>query len=1013
MSRRTDNEAFGSTGSLLADASAFGASLAEFDRLADGLDVGAWLGARDVRSGQGAVRRLVAAHAEFSDPRHYFADRKLFGDDSDTSRGPVLGDALWSITTALLDGPRAGERDVERALRLAFGRDPISRLFGAALGGRLPEFLADPVGLGDFPDVPDEDRIPFETLNEIGCYVGLRDALDGVARAASAVGRTKPYPGMTITALQPATGCPPDAIRVVGTGFRSKQPADAVVVFGSTRAEIVRRSWSDTAFSVRIPKGVGECCVSVLQVARRAEGGETLAAAVSDLAGVVTECFGAVGIALGGKLEQLARQVPDAEEAVCAPDGSNRFIGGPPRISHFRTTVGSSSPQKLPPGQRLELEWSIVNAHSATIRITPGPGTSPLAVTPSLPSWFVANPTSGRAVVPTVPSLVPWTVNVELRATNACGSTTERIQVTYDPAPGLVFVGGGMRSSFDLGAIEAFGLLLAADPVVCAGSGLGALSAACAAADYPNPASLRAFWDSSADDSSWYVPHPAINVPGADYQAIETATWQARARAEVLTMDALGLLRNFMVPHKPADDRQLEMIIAAIAGVAAEKAIDTLGHAVEAALREAGQTALSNVPIVAIVWYAAKFARTALNDALKQQTANALASAPALFDDAGLQSLLRTATAGIQQRLQASGRRLRIPLTSLEKGRALYGLEAGGVSEPPVGSQIRANTSVATVVQAAATVPYLGGPKIIGADHYVDGSLRDPVPIGATIEAGAGSVIVIQPHVRSIGEEPAFAGAGIPRIDARSSVVRDAQSLDGAVSAFGRFARDPATRAPVGAWRVPVLVIEPTVDLVGLGASVGQSSLASIMADYGYMRTYDSVAPWLLFPRDGQQADRDQMVTELSRSTDKIVGLRVKAWQLEHQLNGWRATPFGPTARIGRGPLVGMPEQSAIADIRTVKSQIRAAIVDRLAITGRYEARAAPSVPLGTITAPAVPRPRAEDWVQSWEKQNFFRIVKPVTVTPAQPDGDPWVSLTFTDHWTEPAGSRPAPIWSP
>jgi hypothetical protein len=50
---------------------------------------------------------------------------------------------------------------------------------------------------------------------------------------------------MTITRLDPATDCPPDAIRVIGTGFQAQQPKGAVVVFGSTRARIVPGTWSE------------------------------------------------------------------------------------------------------------------------------------------------------------------------------------------------------------------------------------------------------------------------------------------------------------------------------------------------------------------------------------------------------------------------------------------------------------------------------------------------------------------------------------------------------------------------------------------------------------------------------------------------------------------------------------------------------------------------------------------------------------------------------------------------
>jgi predicted acylesterase/phospholipase RssA len=994
--------------SALFDANAFCASIADFDRYAPGLNVTSWLGSRDIREGRVAVAKVVTAYADISDDRQYYSDRRLFDPEADEGVGRGLDGALWSIVVASMGGGRSGF-DVDNALRLAFGRDPVSRAFGASIDGRLSAHLDDPLDFGDFPPVPFDDRIPFEELQELGCYVGLGDAVTNLSIAARSVGRIAPYPGMKIRGLDPPTGCPDDVIRVLGSGFGRRRPSDAIVVFGSTSADVV--TWSDTEISVRVPHDVSESCVSVLKVPEPATGAEdTFTAAVSELSGVIAECFGLMGASVAAKLDKLGRAAPGGQaEAVCAPDGSNKFIGGVPRITSFRTRGGDTSPQRLNPGQPVELQWSIVNARSATIRIARRPGTSPLAVTPALPSWFMPNPLGGSVVLPTTPGLVPWTIDVELRATNACGAASSSLEIRYDPAPGLVFVGGGTRSSFDLGVIEALGGLLAGKPSVCAGSGMGALSAASAAADYPNPTSLRTFWDSSP---AWYLPILATLSPGGDYQAMQNAEWEARVRAEVLTMDALGLLRRFIVPYRPADGRLLESVIASIAGVGADKAMDALSSAVQTALEEAGQAALSSVPIVAIIWAAAKFGIAAFRDSLTQQTANVLATVPATFDDTALRTRITSAMVGIQNRLDASGCRLRIPLTNLERGHVLYGLEKSGVSEAPVGSQIRANASIETMVQASATVPLLGAPKAIGGESYLDGALCDPVPLGAAIEAGAGAVIVSQPHIRLVAEEPSYLSAGLPRIDARTSVVRDLQSLEGALNTFGRFARDSVTRAPVGSWRVPLFVIEPTVDVVGLGASIGQLGLVNVMSDYGYMRTFDSLVPWLLFPQDDQRSDHEQMRAELSRSSDKIVALRLQAWEWEHNLNGYRSTPLGAMSLTATG-LVRLPEQSAIDDIRTTKRSIRSAILDRLAITGRFELRAAPRVPAGTITFPAVPRPRAETWVQGWEKHDFEQVVAPVTANPAMPDGDPWVALTYAGQWTEPAGARPAAIWGP
>ena len=161
--------------------------------------------------------------------------------------------------------------DLDEALRLAFGRDPISRLFGASMSGRLFEYLDDPGDFDGFPPVPFEDRVPFDELRELGCYVGLGDAITGLSTVARSVGTIGPYPGMNIRALEPPTGCTNDIIKIVGSGFGQAKPSDAIVVFGSTPADVT--DWSlDTEISVRVPDDVSECCVSILQVPDPATG---------------------------------------------------------------------------------------------------------------------------------------------------------------------------------------------------------------------------------------------------------------------------------------------------------------------------------------------------------------------------------------------------------------------------------------------------------------------------------------------------------------------------------------------------------------------------------------------------------------------------------------------------------------------------------------------------------------------------------------------------------------------
>jgi predicted acylesterase/phospholipase RssA len=999
---------FATQSTLVNDVRQFGRSLRQFDEITNGLEIPNWLQSKALRAGRIAIEKFVSGYARAMSAKAYYADARVFGG----IMAPQAVDAIWVIAASILASPEPHQIDVRAATKLALGGDPVSQAFRAvAIGQTLPG--NPPSDAARFPPPKPNDRIQ---LDDHACASALAKAFTNLGIAAATPPHAVQYPGMSITGLTPTTACAGETIHVSGTGFGSAQPADAIVVFGTTHATIIASSWSNSGFDIKVPPSVSECCVSVLREPHvtpgsvATPGSVSVGSALSDLADVVTRCFGSPGAAVGSRFEGLAARIPTGDGATCAPDGSNRFFGGPPQILFFRMG-GSAASQRAAPGRPIDLSWNIANATSATLSITPAPANSPFAVTPELPAWFAANSKNGSVQLPAPAGLVPWNVRVTLTAHNRCGDGSAALDIGYAPSPGVVFVGGGMKSAFHIGAIEALSAMPFVSPTIFAGSGLGGLSAACAAADYPDPASLRTFWDMSTGYSSWYRTNAAAFVPGGDYAAFDNAMWQAENRAEVLTLGALDLLRAYLVPYTPSDPRTLETVVAAVAGFTADKAVDGLSDALKDALQEANQTALSYVPIVNLIWMAAKFAINLFLDNLKQQTANLLATQPSILDNTNLQALITSTLTDIDLRLGASGNKLRIPILSLELGRARYGTDSGVISDVPVPDRIVTNVgSIAPIVAASVTVPLMGRPVKLGTDNYIDGSLRDPVPIGAAIEAGAETVIVIQPNNRLIAAEGSYDAAGMPMIDARTSLARDAQFLDQAVEAFGRFKRDPTTGTPVGSWRAPVYVIEPTVQLIGLGASYGDPGLVTIMSDYGYMRTYDALVPWLLFPDpidETQTTGRNQMIADLSASTDRIVGLRVAAWELEHTLNGWMATPIGPTDRIGGGPLVRVPDESAITDIRARKTDIHDALLARLAIPARYLALTNPANPPAPLPLEPIPRARAMLWYLTWEKHSFDQVVDPVVVTPAMPHGDPWVSLMYGDLWTVPAATPP------
>ena len=577
------------------------------------------------------------------------------------------------------------------------------------------------------------------------------------------------------------------------------------------------------------------------------------------------------------------------------------------------------------------------------------------------------------------------------------------IEIDFSPALGLVFVGGGARSAFHYGAVQALGLMLPDGPAVCSGTGTRRTLRGVHRRRLPEPHDAPHILG-RLDRVRFVVRRSAaLHIPGGDFAALLATMYQAEARAEVITMGALDLQRNYIFPIGKNDPRLESNLFMIAASQTADKVADTLGQGVSDALQAAGQTILSYVPIVAILYAAAKYGITAYMDSLKQQTITALATTPAVFDNSRLRTLITAAVSGIDARVRSSARRVRIPVTSLELGHARYGTEGATVSDAPVPSNVVAiQPSLESIVQASATVPLLGAPVKLGFDNYVDGSLRDPVPIGATIEAGAATVIVIQPNIRLMPFFQSFDTAGMPSIDVRSGVARDAQFLDGAVQPFGRFAPDFNTGVPVGSWRAPTIVVEPTVEVLGLGASDQQTGLVNIMADYGYMRCFDTIAPQILFPDPTdpvQASNRIQLGASLAASTDAIIGLRIAAWEREHDLNGMRASPRGATQLILGGPLIAYPDASAIDVVRQFKTQIHDALIARLAL-----------VP-PSYAVPPVPKPTAQQWYLNFEAYTFQQVVSPTTVMANEPNGDPWVSLRYGSAWTVPAATPPAKIW--
>jgi NTE family protein len=128
-------------------------------------------------------------------------------------------------------------------------------------------------------------------------------------------------------------------------------------------------------------------------------------------------------------------------------------------------------------------------------------------------------------------------------------------------------------------------------------------------------------------------------------------------------------------------------------------------------------------------------------------------------------------------------------------------------------------------LQASASIPIAYPPMTLPGGRYVDGGVRENVPIRIADEASASSVIAIL--ASPVSMSPAdFSTAVLPAIAARSAEALYDEVLQ-------------ADIAPRGGFRAPRTIIAPDVEPYSLFTV--DPGLIRIPMDYGYMRAFDEM----------------------------------------------------------------------------------------------------------------------------------------------------------------------------
>jgi NTE family protein len=257
------------------------------------------------------------------------------------------------------------------------------------------------------------------------------------------------------------------------------------------------------------------------------------------------------------------------------------------------------------------------------------------------------------------------------------------------------------------------------------------------------------------------------------------------------------------------------------------------------------------------------------------------AAAQSIFNLRPVERLLKESGAIDPQRVVESGIVLRLSIVGLESGRLRHVNERGeisGVAAAPV--------DLLDAAIASASIPLMFPPRLLAGEHYVDGGVREILPLQPAVDAGATVIYAITATQPSLPVE---------------SIVD--QSLIGiGMRAIGDLMVDELTEGDIRAGlssdrQVQVHIIRPTIDVHDIVTV--QPGLIDISIDYGFMRAGDHL----------EVADGDRATAmELS---DKITRLRMECWDLEES--------FAPSSARR---IKNVADRSSLAAIRAAKRSI-------------------------------------------------------------------------------------------
>jgi NTE family protein len=262
----------------------------------------------------------------------------------------------------------------------------------------------------------------------------------------------------------------------------------------------------------------------------------------------------------------------------------------------------------------------------------------------------------------------------------------------------------------------------------------------------------------------------------------------------------------------------------------------------------------------------------------------------------------------------AVGNRLRMAMVGLASGELRYVTENGRMVErdgftPTIdrstGFEIT-NVSLIDAMLASAAIPVFFRAITIKDDLYVDGGVRESIPIEVAAQLGAHTIYAVHASARDLDPRPDVRTGGMVDIAMRS--LMEIAINEVAYSDTFRF----------GNWSpLDVKIIQPRIDIHETYTIY--PAFVRIRMAYGYMCAEDAVQPQ---PNSGRPRQIADEITALRYGIS-----RLEAW--------FHNRPIPPTLQVEPT----MPPAGLVDEIRRLKMRVKALIEERLNLGARMPPR--------------------------------------------------------------------------